>query len=50
MSQKLLIRKKEKVVANYFIPYHEKEIIKPDRFFPNEEFLHYPRENIFKTD
>ena len=47
ISEKLLSRNKEEVISNYFIPYHKKEIIKPNRFFPNEEFLKYHRQNIF---
>lgn len=35
VSEKLLSRKKEKVITDYFVPYHQKEIIKPDRFLPH---------------
>lgn len=47
ISEKLLNRNKEEVIANYFIPYHKKEIIKPDRFLPHQEFLKYHRKEIF---
>lgn len=46
ISEKLLKRKKDEVVAKYFIPYHQKEIIKPNRFLPRKEFFEYHR-NLF---
>ncbi|MFT4154334.1 HNH endonuclease [Parafilimonas sp.] len=47
VSNKLLHKKKEEVITNYFIPYHQKEIIKPNRFLPHQQFLDYHRRNIF---
>ncbi len=47
VSKQLLNRKKEEALSKYFIPYHEKEIIKPDRFLPHPKFLKYHRDKIF---
>jgi putative restriction endonuclease len=47
VSEKLLSRKKEEAITNYFVPYHKKEIIKPNRFLPDIDFLKYHRSNIF---
>lgn len=46
VSEKLL-KKRDEVVAKYFVPYHKKEIIKPDRFLPQKDFLHYHNTEIF---
>jgi putative restriction endonuclease len=48
IAERLLSRKKEEVITNYFMPYHKKEIIKPDRFLPHLDFLKYHRDKIFK--
>lgn len=50
MSEKILKRKGESVIDNYFIPYHQKEIIKPNRFLPSDIFLEYHRNKIFTRD
>jgi putative restriction endonuclease len=47
LSEKLLKRKKEGFIAKYFVPYHNQEIIKPNRFLPKEEFLNHHRLEIF---
>jgi putative restriction endonuclease len=48
LSDKLLKNKKEEFLQKYFLPYHEKAIIKPNRFMPHNDFLQYHREKIFK--
>lgn len=47
LSEKILKSKKSEVLQDFFLPYHEKEIIKPNRFMPHQEFLSYHREHIF---
>ena len=47
LSDKILKSKKIEVFQNFFLPYHEKEILKPTRFMPNTDFLEYHRKNIF---
>lgn len=47
LSEKILKSKKIEVFQNFFLPYHENEIIKPNRFMPHQEFLNYHRDNIF---
>lgn len=47
ISEKLLKTKEKVMLQKYFLPYHEKEIIKPNRFLPNKEFLDYHRSEIF---
>jgi putative restriction endonuclease len=47
LSHRLLNDKKNEIVQRFFLPYHEKEIIKPHRFLPNVNFLRYHLENIF---
>jgi putative restriction endonuclease len=49
VSDRLLKDAENKVLQKYFFPYHEKEILKPDRFMPKEEFLQYHRDKIFKN-
>ena len=43
LSEKLLKRKNDEIIAKYFIPYHQKELIKPNRFVPRQEFFEYHR-------
>lgn len=47
LSDVLLQKKKNEVISQYFIPYHERKIIVPKRFLPSQEFLEYHRQNIF---
>jgi len=47
LSPKMLKNKNEEVVKNYFMPYHQKDIIKPNRFMPGNEFILYHNEKIF---
>jgi putative restriction endonuclease len=47
LSEKILRKRNDKTVQNYFIPYYEQKIFMPGRFLPNQEFLKYHRENIF---
>jgi putative restriction endonuclease len=47
ISERLLKRKNDEVIAKYFVPYHQKEIVKPNRFVPKADFLSYHRSNIF---
>lgn len=49
LSDKLLSRGNEDVIKHYFIPYHQKDISKPNRFLPAKEFLHYHRSVIFNN-
>lgn len=46
ISEKLLKKKEDEIVAKYFLPYHNKEMIKPKRFLPRREFFEYHR-NLF---
>ncbi|RZK17441.1 MAG: HNH endonuclease [Flavobacterium sp.] len=48
ISDKLLMRKNDEAILKYFIPYHERMLIKPTRFLPKQEFLEYHRTQIFK--
>jgi putative restriction endonuclease len=43
LSEILLKRRNDAVIAKYFIPYHQKELVKPDRFVPKPEFFAYHR-------
>ena len=47
LSPELLKKKKDGLIQQYFISYHGKEVIKPNRFMPNQEFLQYHRDKIF---
>ncbi|MEO6231125.1 MAG: HNH endonuclease [Ferruginibacter sp.] len=47
LSEQILTSKKEEVVQKYFLPYQDKEIIKPNRFMPHQEFLEYHRSSVF---
>jgi putative restriction endonuclease len=47
LSETILKAKKEDFLHKYFFPYQEKEIIKPVRFMPHQEFLEYHRNFIF---
>jgi len=47
VSERLLGRKNDPVIQAYFMPYHKKEIIKPNRFLPHKDFLEYHRTNVF---
>lgn len=48
VSQKLYDNQSE-ISRKYFTDYHNKKIIKPERFLPNKEFLDYHINNIFQT-
>ncbi len=50
LSDSMLKKSKEEFVKKYFLDYHEKEIKKPNRFFPQPDFLHYHRSVIFNKD
>lgn len=43
LSEKLVKRKGDEAIAKYFMPYHQRELIKPDRFLPKQEFFEYHR-------
>ena len=44
----LLKQNKSKSIEDYFIKYHDKEIILPSRFLPDKEFLKYHNDVHFK--
>lgn len=48
VSSILLKQKKSKSIEDYFLKYHNKEIILPSRFLPDFEFLKYHNEERFK--
>ena len=48
ISEKLLMKESEEVIAKYFIPYHQKQLIKPNRFVPKQEFFEFHR-NLFNS-
>jgi putative restriction endonuclease len=48
VSPQLLKQTEDKFINNYFIRYHNTEIIKPKRFLPKTEFLKYHFLNIFQ--
>lgn len=39
---------KDKIVTEAFHRYDKQEILLPDKFLPNVEFLYYHNENIFR--
>lgn len=47
LSEKLLSQVKDEIISQYFLPFHQKGIIRPVRFSPRQEFLQFHRENIF---
>lgn len=47
LSEKLLRKSDDEKIQKYFLPYHKKEITKPDRFLPALNFLEYHRKEIF---
>jgi len=47
LSDKILRLTKDETIVKYFLPYQNKEILKPKRFMPHHEFLEYHRKNIF---
>lgn len=47
LSPLLKKKKNDDWIFKYFIPYENKEIIKPARFMPNTEFIKYHRDKIF---
>ncbi|HAO06362.1 MAG TPA: restriction endonuclease [Chryseobacterium sp.] len=47
LSQELLKKRKDEFIQKYFIPFQNKEITKPVRFMPNQEFLQYHRDTVF---
>ena len=49
LSPKLLKSKTNDAFQKYFLPYQNKEIIKPNRFLPMKEFLDYHRREIFNS-
>jgi putative restriction endonuclease len=48
ISSLLLKEKKKPTIEDYFLKYHQKEIILPTRFLPNIEFLEYHNKIRFK--
>ena len=48
VSSILLHQKKVPVIEQYFLAYHNKEIILPSRFLPDPEFLVYHNEHFFQ--
>jgi putative restriction endonuclease len=48
ISSILLKQIKNPSINDYFIRYHNKEIILPSRFLPNIEFLKYHNQERFK--
>jgi len=48
ISSILLKQTKNDWVNNFFIKYHNKEMILPSRFLPDTEFLKYHNNELFK--
>ena len=49
VSPLLLKQKKSKSIEDYFLKYHNQDIILPSRFLPDVEFLKYHNQERFKT-
>ncbi len=47
LSPALLDYKKDEAIEKFFLPYSDKPIILPDKFWPDKRFLRYHYENIF---
>jgi putative restriction endonuclease len=48
LSGRILKSVKTEIFKDFFLPYHDKEILKPNRFMPHQIFLDYHRKNVFK--
>ncbi len=48
VSESIFDLEKEKSVKRDFIKYQDKKIVLPKKFFPEQEFLEYHNQNIFK--
>ncbi len=48
ISEVIFEHKENQAVADFFLKYNSKKISLPDKFFPNQEFLEYHNNNIFR--
>lgn len=43
----VILSSKNKISDDYFLPFHDKSITLPNKFYPNQEFLDWHNKNIF---